>query len=174
MAVNLRPTQSIWQKSLAMGRSGLRLDRDDFDVLRMTCQRVHVDDIDRGDDGAPREVGDCDHERVDSDIGASPHGAQQLSGANSRPCVDGMDLNALAPEAGEDGGVASSPANDLGKDRCDRSNGEAPPAHFTDECTSAIAPLSRTARDRRYCFTVEEQHQPVLRRRVRFAQSSTT
>lgn len=111
-----------------------------------------------GDDGAPSEVTDGNHERINGQLGAGSASAQQVTAPDSDPTVDRVNLDALAPESAEDSRVLGAATDDLGQHRGDGGNREFPPAHLRDQGSHTIAPFRRAVGDGGNRLAVEQQH----------------
>ena len=129
----------------------------------MLSEAPHVAGVPGGYHGPAGQIRDRYDECVDGEFGASPDAPEQLSSSHADAGINRMHQDALSPHASEDGCVRSTATYHLGKNCRDNPDGQLSPTHLDDQCSDAVAPASRSVRDRRHGLAVEKEHQPARR-----------
>ena len=121
--------------------------RDD-NVRGVRREEFHIANIHGRDDGSTSEIAHRNNEGVNGALRSRTHAPEQLPGPDANTGIDGIDLDTLPAEPGEDPGVLSSSPHDLGQDGGDGSHGELPASHLRHERPDPIPTNDRTVCDR--------------------------
>ena len=110
---------------------------------------LEVIGVDGGDQSASREIRHCNGESVHGEGRTPARGAEELPRSHTHARVYRIHLHAFALEPREHRSIGWSSSDDFREDRGYGSDRKLTPAHLCDEGSNPIAPLSRSAGNRR-------------------------